>query len=117
MSSSGQRLQLAGHTHPIRRLAVSPDGERVAAVAADDTLRIWDSTNGRQVAVFPVIAGAHRLFFTGDGRLVVTAKVREYLAKNPGEFDPRKYLGAARKELISLLKEKNQAVLGSSGQG
>jgi fructose-bisphosphate aldolase class II len=32
-----------------------------------------------------------------DGRLVVTAKVREYLAQNPGEFDPRKYLGAALK--------------------
>jgi fructose-bisphosphate aldolase class II len=51
-----------------------------------------------------------------DGRLVVTAKVREYLAKNPGEFDPRKYLGAARKELVKLLKEKNATVLGSAGK-
>ncbi|OGR32053.1 MAG: fructose-1,6-bisphosphate aldolase, class II [Desulfuromonadales bacterium GWD2_61_12] len=51
-----------------------------------------------------------------DGRLVVTAKVREYLAQNPGEFDPRKYLGAARKELVKLLKEKNAAVLGSAGK-
>jgi len=51
-----------------------------------------------------------------DGRLVVTAKVREYLAQNPGEFDPRKYLGAARKELVKLLKEKNQTVLGSAGR-
>lgn len=51
-----------------------------------------------------------------DGRLVVTAKVREYLALNPGEFDPRKYLGAARKELVKLLKEKNATVLGSAGK-
>ena len=51
-----------------------------------------------------------------DGRLVVTAKVREYLANNPGEFDPRKYLGAARKELVKLLKEKNATVLGSAGK-
>jgi fructose-bisphosphate aldolase class II len=51
-----------------------------------------------------------------DGRLVVTAKVREYLANHPGEFDPRKYLGAARKELVQLLKEKNQTVLGSAGK-
>ena len=51
-----------------------------------------------------------------DGRLVVTAKVREYLANNPGEFDPRKYLGAARKELVKLLNHKNQAVLGSAGK-
>lgn len=51
-----------------------------------------------------------------DGRLAVTAKVREYLVNNPGEFDPRKYLGAARTELISLIKHKNEAVLGSAGK-
>jgi len=51
-----------------------------------------------------------------DGRLAVTAKVREFLANNPGEFDPRKYLGVARKELIALIKHKNQAVLGSAGR-
>lgn len=51
-----------------------------------------------------------------DGRLAVTAKIREYLAKDPGEFDPRKYLGAARAELIELIKHKNQAVLGSAGK-
>ncbi len=51
-----------------------------------------------------------------DGRLAVTAKVREFLANNPSEFDPRKYLGAARKELVSLIKHKNEAVLGSAGK-
>ncbi|MDA3903946.1 MAG: class II fructose-1,6-bisphosphate aldolase [Desulfuromusa sp.] len=51
-----------------------------------------------------------------DGRLAVTAKIREYLANDPGEFDPRKYLGAARKELISLIKHKNEAVVGSAGK-
>ncbi|NIQ97417.1 MAG: class II fructose-1,6-bisphosphate aldolase [Desulfuromonadales bacterium] len=51
-----------------------------------------------------------------DGRLAVTAKVREYLAENPGEFDPRKYLGAARNELIRLIKHKNETVLGSAGR-
>ncbi|RME34543.1 MAG: class II fructose-1,6-bisphosphate aldolase, partial [Deltaproteobacteria bacterium] len=51
-----------------------------------------------------------------DGRLAVTAKVREYLANNPGEFDPRKYLGEARKELIRLIKHKNETVLGSAGR-
>lgn len=51
-----------------------------------------------------------------DGRLAVTAKVREYLTNNPSEFDPRKYLGAARTELIRLIKHKNEAVLGSAGK-
>lgn len=52
-----------------------------------------------------------------DGRLAVTAKIREHLANNPGEFDPRKYLGDARKELVALIKHKNEAVLGSAGKG
>ena len=52
-----------------------------------------------------------------DGRLAMTAKVREFLANNPAEFDPRKYLGAARNELNSLIKHKNEAVLGSAGKG
>ncbi len=51
-----------------------------------------------------------------DGRLAVTAKIREYMAEHPEEFDPRKYLGYARKELIKLIKHKNEAVLGSAGR-
>ena len=52
-----------------------------------------------------------------DGRLAMTAKVREFLANNPNEFDPRKYLGAARSELVTLIKHKNEQVLGSAGKG
>ena len=51
-----------------------------------------------------------------DGRLAMTAKVREFLANNAEEFDPRKYLGAARSELIELMKHKNETVLGSAGK-
>lgn len=51
-----------------------------------------------------------------DGRLAVTARVREYLATHPAEFDPRKYLGEARKELIRLIRHKNESVLGSAGK-
>jgi fructose-bisphosphate aldolase class II len=51
-----------------------------------------------------------------DGRLAVTARIREYFAKDPKEFDPRKYLGEARKELVKLVKHKNEAVLGSAGK-
>lgn len=49
-----------------------------------------------------------------DGRLVMTAKIREAFAKNPAEFDPRKYLGPARDELKKMIIEKNRNVLGSA---
>lgn len=52
-----------------------------------------------------------------DGRLVMTAMIRKSLAENPKEFDPRKYLGPARQELIEMIKYKNVNVLGSAGHG
>lgn len=51
-----------------------------------------------------------------DGRMVVTAIVRKVLMENPKEFDPRKYLGPARKELIEMIKYKNATVLGSANR-
>ncbi len=51
-----------------------------------------------------------------DGRLVVTAMIRKIFNENPSEFDPRKYLGPAREELMEMIIEKNNNVLGSAGQ-
>jgi len=50
-----------------------------------------------------------------DGRLAMTAAIREAFASHPGEFDPRNYLGPAREALKEMYKHKNNAVLGSSG--
>ncbi len=51
-----------------------------------------------------------------DGRLAVTAIIRKVFAEKPAEFDPRKYLGPARAELIEMIKHKNENVLGSAGK-
>jgi fructose-bisphosphate aldolase class II len=51
-----------------------------------------------------------------DGRLVMTAVVRKVFAEKPAEFDPRKYLGPARDELIKMYTDKNTNVLGSAGR-
>ena len=51
-----------------------------------------------------------------DGRLVMTAKIREIFSQKPAEFDPRKYLGPAREALLALYARKNRDVLGSAGR-
>ena len=51
-----------------------------------------------------------------DGRLAMTAAVREAFATNPAEFDPRKYLGPARDSLKKLYMHKLTEVLGSAGK-
>jgi len=52
-----------------------------------------------------------------DGRLAMTAIIRQVFAEKPAEFDPRKYLGPAREELKQMIIHKNTEVLGSAGHG
>ncbi|HBG38583.1 MAG TPA: fructose-bisphosphate aldolase, partial [Clostridiaceae bacterium] len=49
-----------------------------------------------------------------DLRLAMTATIREYFAKHPEDFDPRKYLGPARDAIKEMVKHKIKDVLGSS---
>lgn len=51
-----------------------------------------------------------------DLRLAMTAQVRKYLAENPGEFDPRKYLGPGRDAIRDMVVHKIRDVLGASGR-
>jgi fructose-bisphosphate aldolase class II len=51
-----------------------------------------------------------------DGRMVMTANIRRVFTEQPGEFDPRKYLGPARTALVEMYKRKNREVLGSAGR-
>src|SRR5438128_461705 len=56
------------------RLAIRPDGTRIAAMNNYGTLAIWDADNGREVRVLPgyrsLIAD---LAFSGDGGQLATA--------------------------------------------
>ena len=51
-----------------------------------------------------------------DGRLAMTAVIRKVFNDKPSEFDPRKYLGPAREELVKMIIHKNEKVLGSAGK-
>ena len=61
-------------------------------------------------------AAVCKINIDSDGRLAMTAMIRKIFAVNPGQFDPRKYLGPARDELIKMIKHKNEHVLGSAGK-
>lgn len=49
-----------------------------------------------------------------DIRLAMTASIRKAFADKPDGFDPRGYLGAARKEIQALVEKKIDEVLGSA---
>ena len=49
-----------------------------------------------------------------DLRLAMTAEVRKYIAENPQEFDPRKYLGCGRDAIQAMVQHKIRNVLNAS---
>lgn len=49
-----------------------------------------------------------------DLRLAMTAEIRKYLAENPADFDPRKYLGPARQAIQDMVQHKVRNVLNAS---
>ncbi len=48
-----------------------------------------------------------------DLRLAMTAALRKFMAENPKEFDPRKYIGVGRDAIKSVVLQKIDIVLGS----
>ena len=62
------------------------------------------------------VSAVCKINIDSDGRLAMTAAIRDVFANTPGEFDPRKYLGPARENLKKLYKHKNENVLGSAGK-
>ena len=51
-----------------------------------------------------------------DLRLAMTGTIRKHFGENPGDFDPRKYLGPARASIKEMVKHKIVNVLGCDGK-
>jgi len=62
-----------------------------------------------------VSLGMNKVNIDTDLRLAFTATVREMLAENPSNFDPRKTLGPARESVKRVIKQKME-ILGSVGK-
>ena len=64
---------LEGHTEAIRSATFSPDGQRIATAAADDSARVWDAKTGNVLRVLKHSDNVYTVRFSPDGTRVVTA--------------------------------------------
>jgi tetratricopeptide (TPR) repeat protein/Tol biopolymer transport system component len=105
-SGNPMASQLRGHTGPVTSLAWSPNGRRLATVAVDKTIRIWDVKSQEEVIQFRTDATSvdwhpdGKRLFTGhdDGSVRLWDATAGYLvkratpsARNPGESQTEAY--------------------------
>ena len=68
------RQSLRGHTDAVLSLAFSPDSKRIASAAADGTIRLWDSANGKSLKILRRHQGAvNAVAYSPDGRWLASA--------------------------------------------
>jgi hypothetical protein len=73
-AASVEPVELKGHTESVLRLAISPDGQRLASASADGTVKVWDPATGRELLALtghtgPVLC----VTFSPDGERIATS--------------------------------------------
>ncbi|MEZ4301557.1 MAG: hypothetical protein R3B70_41870, partial [Polyangiaceae bacterium] len=63
---------LAGHAWGLMRLAVSPDGKRVATASRDGTSKIWDLATGTLLKTLPGDDPVLSIAYSADGKTLLT---------------------------------------------
>lgn len=73
---SGKPVHFRGHTKRVECIEWSPDGNRLASVAFDGTLRLWDTFTGDCLRVFALKLGRlHWVTFAPDGLTLAYSSV------------------------------------------
>jgi WD40 repeat protein len=66
--------ELRGHTRPLALALFSPDGKFVVTASADNTVRVWDSLDGKLITEYRGHSQAiNNVSFSADGKFIITA--------------------------------------------
>lgn len=99
--ATGKEVRHFNHGGPITGVAAGPDGERFVSVSGNNTGKLWDATDGKQLAE---LKGDFRVQLQSDvlGRLVEVAKQSVDLGK--------KAISGAKGNVTKIERETQKAI-------
>jgi WD40 repeat protein len=75
MAGLAQKPELVvqkGHSMPIWTVSFSPDGKTLASGGVDQTIKLWDTTTGRQLRTLVATSSVLSIVFSPDGNLIAS---------------------------------------------
>ncbi len=117
LAAATQSVSYLGHRRRVSLMTVSRDSLRIASVAEDNSVRIWDASNGEPSAFLIDLTGnpIEHLAFSPDGeRLALTSSNRLHvLDSNSGDLLARFELGERHQALAYA--DADHVYIGSEG--
>ena len=78
-------IVLDGHTGNVTSITFSRDGQRLASIAGDQTVRVWNANTGQELLVFPTsVTGTITFSLDGNRLMLVHPVSREVLKQWDG---------------------------------
>ncbi len=94
-SSGKDLLTLRGHSSPVRAVAFSANGKRLATASGDGTAKLWDAESGKELLTLRGVVWG--VAFSPDGKRLATASGEDGEGVGRGEregtADPARPLG------------------------
>ncbi|MBI4664542.1 MAG: protein kinase [Verrucomicrobia bacterium] len=72
LDATGEKLNLPGHIEGVPGIAFSPNGSRIASVAKDHTVRVWEIATGRVVWTDRLSGAGQSVAYSPGGDLLAT---------------------------------------------
>jgi WD40 repeat protein len=102
-----QPIQMA-HEGGVLSVTFSPDGQRLATASGDNTARVWDAANGRELARLTHEGRVWNVVFSPDGRRLASAS---------NDHTARVWDTASGRELARLIHEDGVSSVAFSPDG
>ena len=117
---AAERNRLEGHSQTVGAIAYSPDGQQLASVSLDNTLKIWqaDGTLLQSITTMPITGnGGKGIAFSPNGNWIAIAHINgQVTILNPTDTAPQQTIQAHLEPVTSVSFSPDSATLATTSR-